>query len=269
MDVVLEARPLERAVDLDPAGAEREELTRQPERLAHGRGRIEGAVIRRAILLDPPGHDQPREILGRRQLEKGVVLVVAQDDVVTGAVLPHEVRLEHHRLELVVGDDVLEVPNLPHQRLGLGIARAPLLEVGAHPAPERRRLAHVDDGRLRVLVEVDAGPVRYPCEFLVEGHSRPNDTPRRVALVCRAVRPGSRLRPGRRGGSPDRPADRARGRGVTRRGMRQGGSDERGRSRGRPQTRPARRRQTTAADFACRAAAGRLSGQPARAFGGP
>src|SRR3989454_8620509 len=48
MDRVLDARPRQRPVDLDRARAQRKELAREPQRLAHGRGRVEGTEIQRA-----------------------------------------------------------------------------------------------------------------------------------------------------------------------------------------------------------------------------
>jgi len=129
MDRVLDAGPLERAVDRDRARPEGEELAREPERFAHRRGRIERTVVLGAVALDPPRHQEPRKRLVRGELQERIVLVVAQDDVVAGPVLAHQVGLEHEGLELVVGDDVLEVADLADQRVGLGIARARLLEV--------------------------------------------------------------------------------------------------------------------------------------------
>src|SRR5262245_21823458 len=79
---VLDARPRELAVDRDRAGAQREELPRQPERLAHRGRRIERSVIARTVALDLAGDHQPGELFVRRELQERIVLVVAQDDVV-------------------------------------------------------------------------------------------------------------------------------------------------------------------------------------------
>src|SRR5581483_2771978 len=126
--------------------------------------------VARPVLLHPPGHHQPRELLVGGELEERVVLVVAEDDVVAGPVLLDQRRLEDHRLELVCGDDVLEVPDVADEGVGLGIAGAGLLEVRADAAPQRGRLADVDDLALCVLVEIDPGPVRDLFELLREGH---------------------------------------------------------------------------------------------------
>jgi len=97
------------------------------------------------------------------------VLVVSEDDVVAGPVLAHQVRLEHEGLELVVGHDVLEVGDLAHQRVGLGVARPGLLEVGADAAPQGAGLADVDHLRLGVAIQVDTGSIGQPAELVVEG----------------------------------------------------------------------------------------------------
>src|SRR4030095_15575405 len=102
------------------------------------------------------------------ELQEGIVFVVAQDDVVARPVLAHHVGLEHQRLELVVGDDVLEVADLADQRVGLGIARARLLEVRAHAAPQGGGLADVEYLLLAVPVQVDAGLVGHPGELVFE-----------------------------------------------------------------------------------------------------
>src|SRR5256886_13027199 len=96
------------------------------------------------------------------------MLVVSQDDVVAGPVLAHQVRLQHQRLELVVGHDVLEVGDLADQRVGLRVARPRLLEVGADAAPQRGRLADVDDLGLGVAIQVDARSVGKASELVVE-----------------------------------------------------------------------------------------------------
>ena len=161
-DVVLDARSLEAAVDLDRAGPQREELAGQAQGLAHGRGRVERPVVRRPVAGHPARHHQAGKGLVGGQLQEGIVLVVAQDDVVAGPVLPDQGGLEHQGLELVVGHDVVEVADGADEGVGLGIVRPGLLEVRAHAALQGGRLAHVDDLGLAVLVEVDAGPIGQP-----------------------------------------------------------------------------------------------------------
>src|SRR5256886_17207243 len=92
VDRVLDARALEGAVDRDRAGPEREQLARELERLAHRRRGIEGAIVNRAVVLDPPRDQESWEIFIRRQFEKRIVFIVPQDDFVPRPVLADQVR---------------------------------------------------------------------------------------------------------------------------------------------------------------------------------
>src|SRR5207245_9889342 len=74
VDRVLDAGALERAIDRDRAGPQREELAGELERLAHGRRGIEGPIVRRAIVLEPPGAQEARELLVRRDPKEREVL---------------------------------------------------------------------------------------------------------------------------------------------------------------------------------------------------
>jgi len=121
-------------------------------------------------VLDLAGDHQARELLVRRQLQERIVLVIPEDDVVAGPVAPHQIGFEHQGLELVVGHDVLEVADLTHERVGLGVPRARLLKIGADAALQRGRLADVQYLLLAVPVEVDPRPVRHPGDLLVEVH---------------------------------------------------------------------------------------------------
>ncbi len=80
--------------------------------------------------------------------------------------------------------------------VGLGIAGAGLLEVRADTAPQRGRLADVDDLALGVLVEVDAGPVRDLFELRREGHppARADVTVACGGPAAGRAAPGARLR---------------------------------------------------------------------------
>jgi hypothetical protein len=215
VNVVLETRPGLLAVDGDAAGPEGKELSHEAEGLPHGGGGIEGPEVGRAVLLHPPGHHQTRILLVGGQLEEGIMLVVPEDDVVARAVPLDQIRFEDQGLELVAGDDELEVPHLPHQGVGLGVVGSRVLEVRAYASPERGRLAHVDDLPLGVLVEVDTGPVGKQRELRREvdggyahSHSVTTRTARPIAAGMRTVQrsirsnrrsTGGRGRPGRGG----------------------------------------------------------------------
>src|SRR5207253_5610585 len=65
--------------------------------------------------------------------------------------------------------DVLEVGDLAHQRVGLGVARPGLLEVGADAAPQGAGLADIDHLRLGVAIEVDARSIGQALKLVVDG----------------------------------------------------------------------------------------------------
>src|SRR5262249_13107867 len=169
---ILQTRPRLVSVDGDAAGPQREELTHETEGLPHGGGGIEGPEVGGAVLLHAPGPHQARGLLLRGELAGGVVLVVPQADVVAGAVALDQVRLEDERFQIVAGDDELEVVDLADQGVRLRVAGPRVLEIGAHWAWERGGLPHIDDLALRVLVEIDPGPVRKLGELRSEVDGR-------------------------------------------------------------------------------------------------
>ena len=82
LDVVLEARPAALAGDHLVARADAEQPVRQRHRLAREVRRHERAGVEAAVALDAARHQHARKRLVGRQLQVGIVLVVAQQDVV-------------------------------------------------------------------------------------------------------------------------------------------------------------------------------------------
>src|SRR5207253_11354514 len=127
-------------------------------------------VIDTAILAQPPRHVYAWESLAQRQLDIGISLVIAQQQVEARFTLLDEVVLERQRLFFVVNDDVLDVSRLADQRAGLGLDLDPLHEIRTHPRPQALRLANVDDLALGVLVEIHSGPERQGSNFFAQIH---------------------------------------------------------------------------------------------------
>ncbi len=100
-----------------------------------------------------------------------VLLVVLEHDVVARLVLLDEVRFEHERLDLGVGDDEFEVAYAADEFARLRVVAAPRLEIGAHAVAEVLRLADVDDLPRLVLVQIDAGRRGQILKFLFERQS--------------------------------------------------------------------------------------------------
>ena len=122
-------------------------------------GRHERPRVVVVVLLDAARDQHARERLAGRQLQVGVVLVVAQQDVVARRALLDQVVLERQRLDDRVGDDELEPRGFVEQRVD---ARAHALraEVAAHPVAQHLRLADVERVPAVVVIEVDARLLR-------------------------------------------------------------------------------------------------------------
>ena len=93
----------------------------------------------------------------QRQLDVGVGLVVAQQDVEARLALFDQVVFKCQRLALVVDDDVLDIDRLAHERAGLRILKLVGFEkVAAHARAQVFRLADIDHHALGVLVQIAA-----------------------------------------------------------------------------------------------------------------
>ena len=112
LDVVQEARPLERplaVLDVDRAGPEREQPPDQVHRLvdAHGGGiRPEVAA---AVVRELPGPLDAREVVGQRDLDVRVALVVLEPDVEPWLEPLDEVGFEEECLRHRVGQRVFDL----------------------------------------------------------------------------------------------------------------------------------------------------------------
>ena len=112
LDLVLEAgaRPL--AVEGLLAGADAEELPRQARGLAaQVRGDV-GPAVGVLVFPGPAHHVEPRVLLGQGELQVGMVLVVAEPQIVERLVALDEVVLESQGLHLRVRDHEVEVDDL-------------------------------------------------------------------------------------------------------------------------------------------------------------
>ena len=155
---------------------------RQRHRLpGEGRGQ-KGTGIETAVALDAAGHQDARKRLVRRQLQVGIVLVVAQQDVVFGRALLDQVVFERQRLHHRVGHDDFEADDLVQQGVGLRI-RPGRTEVIPDPVAQRARFADVDRVPFRVEVQIDPGLLGQPGNLFLEfvdGHT----------LLCRVFAGG-------------------------------------------------------------------------------
>ena len=110
LDEVVEAgRPAGPARLGAVAGAVLEDLAQQVERLAHALGVGEGAEVDAVAAVALAREVDARVLLVQRDPDVGVRLVVAQADVVDGAVALDELLLGQQRLGLGLGGDELDV----------------------------------------------------------------------------------------------------------------------------------------------------------------
>ena len=177
LDVELEARPVPRAGDHFVARADAEHLVRQRHGAARELGRQKRPGVDVAVALDRARHQHARKRLGGGQLQVGIVLIVAQQDVVARRALLDQVVLERQRLDHRVGDDHFEAHRFIQQRV---VARAHPVgaEVRARPIAQGPGLADVERLAFCVVVEVDARLLRQPGDLLfqiLDGHLNPYD----------------------------------------------------------------------------------------------
>ena len=192
LDLVLEAGPGAAAVQRLLAGADAEQLPDEPGRLPSQAGRDVGPAIGVPVLRGPAHDVEARVVLLEGQPEVGMILVVAEADVVQRLVALDEVVLESQRLHLGVGDHELEIGDvLDHPGL-VELRRAGSLEVRPHPVAQHPGLADVDDRAVYALEQVDPGPVWKLLELVGQGHglimSRgPSDRPEAPPSALRAA----------------------------------------------------------------------------------
>ncbi len=85
------------------------------------------------------------------------MLVVLEADVEVRLVALDQAGLEDERLLGAGGHHVLHLGDAADQAADLGLQAVRRAEVGAHAAPEGRRLPHVDHPALDVAEDIDAG----------------------------------------------------------------------------------------------------------------
>ena len=142
------------------AGADGERPQQFVERVADGvRVRVRAEVPR--ALATPPTHDRrPGPLVGQRDRQERVRLVVHQTHVEAGAVLLDEGVLQHEGLDLVADLDPLHRGRRRHHLRRSRMHVAGVLEVVRQALTQRLGLADVDDATVGVLELVAAGCVR-------------------------------------------------------------------------------------------------------------
>ena len=170
VNVVLQAgaRMVAREIDL-ATGDEKAAMDELDDAVGEVAGKVR-AVVGGAVFAQAAGDEDFGEAVGEGELDVGVGLVVAQQDVEARLALLDEVVFEGQRFVLVGDEDVVEIDGLAHERAGFGVGLRGFKQVGAHARAQVLGLAHVDDFALGVFVEIHAGLGGEGADFLVEIH---------------------------------------------------------------------------------------------------
>jgi hypothetical protein len=103
------------------------------------------AVIVAAVLAQAARHVNPGITLAQGELDIGIGLVVAQENVEARLLLLDQVVLKRQRLLIVVDNDVFNVHRLAQQasRFGIGLAHS-LLKIRAHAGTQVFRFTYIN-----------------------------------------------------------------------------------------------------------------------------
>jgi hypothetical protein len=145
------------AREVDLAGGDEEAAVDEvDEAVGQVAGEV-GAEVGGTIAAQAAGDEDLGVAVGEGELDVGVGLVIAQEDIEAWLALLDEVVFEGKGLVLVGDDDVIDVDGLAHERAGLGVGLRSFEEVRADARAQVFGLADVDDLALGVFVEVAAG----------------------------------------------------------------------------------------------------------------
>ena len=161
LDMEQEAWPLEgpdAVLDVDRAGAEREQPTHQVHRFVDARRGGVWSEVAAPVVDELARPFDPRKVIGHGDFDVRVALVVLEAHVEARSIALDEVRFEEQGLgdgvglrDLDVGHAVDDAPDA----MDLAAGRL-LLPVGAHTAAQALGLADIQHVAPRVLHEVDA-----------------------------------------------------------------------------------------------------------------
>jgi hypothetical protein len=166
-DVVLETRPATLPGDRLVARANPEQPMRERHRFPCERRRQERACVEMIVALDAARHEHARELFAGRQLQVGIILVVAKQDVVFRDSLLDQVVFERERFDDRVGDDDLEVLRFVEERVD-SRTHAVRAEVAAYAVSQHPCFADVQSFARPVVIQVNAGLLRQAGDLGLE-----------------------------------------------------------------------------------------------------
>ena len=157
LDLVLQAGPGAVPEEAVLALAHAEQLLQQVQALAHGAAAGVRSEVASLAAPRTPVEREPRKLLVRREVDVGVALVIAQQDVVARPELLDEVVLQQQGLALGVGHRDLDAGDLADQCLRLD-AEPGLAEVARHALLQVARLADIEHLAARIQHAIDTRP---------------------------------------------------------------------------------------------------------------
>ena len=169
MDVIVQAGTL--LADIPgqhPAAVpEPEDPVHQVQGVPHRAGTGKGTEVLCLVLLQLPGHKNPREGFPHCYLNIRIGLVVPQHGIVARAVLLDQIVLKDQRFQLRIRDDIFETLDPADHLQDLRALSPGRLKVLPHPVPEADGLSDVDDLVMAVMHDVNAGRRGKLLQFLL------------------------------------------------------------------------------------------------------
>ena len=190
LDVVLQTGPRMVARQIHLAGRDQEIAVNEVDNPIRKIGGEVGSVVAAAVLAQAAGYVHAREALSESELDVGIGLVVAEQNVEARLLLFDQVIFERERLFVVGDDDVVDVHRFAHQCSRLGVGPTAFVKIRTDPRAQVLRLADVDDFPFGVFVEINPWRSRQATNFLGQVHlgvykyfnrNRDNGFPERVA----------------------------------------------------------------------------------------
>ncbi len=166
-DVVFQTRPRPVASDHLVARAQPEHAMGQRHRAPRQLGGQKGPGKKISALLHLSRDEHTGIRLGDRELKVGIILIVAQEDVVPGHPLLDQVVLERERLHDRIGDNHFQPRNVVEQRVVAG-AETVRAEITPDAIAQRPGFTDVERLACRVRVEVHSRLVRQSLNLLLE-----------------------------------------------------------------------------------------------------
>ncbi len=179
LDVVVEAGPVGALVVLEiAAGPDRKDAPHLAQRAAQLLDVGERPQVAGAVGADLAGHGQPRPGLLNAQTHVGEALVVLEQDVEVGPVLPDQRGFEQQGFAFGLGQDGVEVDRRRHELAQPRVADF-AAQVAPNPVEQALGLAHVQHPAALVLEQVNPRQSRQILHFLAQAAHASLQTPRR------------------------------------------------------------------------------------------